>query len=163
MTNKRFAATYGTTPQALFGKNLSDLGKHEEEADFMAAEDKEVLESQQPLVAEFLLRQKFSGDALQARDRKLRVTKIPYKDEAGGDCLLAIGEDLTQTMEFNKDLRSRAEAAELRLARLQKQHELVSTRPREITFGCSCLSSKYACRCANTPRCCNLLATADAA
>ena len=92
----------------------------------MAAEDKAVLESQQQLVSEFILHQNIAGDLQQARRRKLRVTKIPYKDEAGDDCLLAIGEDLTHAMELNEDLRANADQSELRLARLQKQHELVS-------------------------------------
>jgi PAS domain-containing protein len=132
VANKRFAATYGTVPQALAGKKLSDLGKHTEEADFMAEEDRVVRDTQMKVVKEFILHRS-TGDADDMsnirRGCKMKVTKIPYLDEVGGQCVLSIGEDVTDQDEHAKALRSRAEDAELRLMRLQQQHDLVRAPP----------------------------------
>jgi len=132
VTNKRFAATYGTVPQALAGKKRADLGKHTEEADFMAEEDRVVRDTQMKVVKEFILHRS-TGDADDVsntrRGCKMKVTKIPYLDEVGGQCVLSIGEDVTNQDEHAKALRSRAEDAELRLMRLQQQHDLVRAPP----------------------------------
>lgn len=122
LANEPMAKAYSMTPQQLVGKRQMDLANDKQEAADMIEADRKVIQSGRRLVTELCLKNELGGSS--NRPRTIRVTKIPYSD-GGRDCVLAIGEDISEFVDRANQGQSDIETLRLDAGRLQKKVELL--------------------------------------
>ena len=106
LANKVVADLYGTTPEAMIGKDDADFGVPAEQSEFFR---QNVLSIMARGEAEVVNEESF--DALSGQKRYFKSIKKPFKDEQGNNQILVIAHDMTADVEAQKQVA----ASELRL------------------------------------------------
>ena len=106
LANKVVADLYGTTPEAMIGKDDADFGVPAEQSEFFR---QNVLSIMARGKAEVVNEESF--DALSGQKRYFKSIKKPFKDEQGNNQILVIAHDMTADVEAQKQVA----ASELRL------------------------------------------------
>ena len=106
LANKVVADLYGTTPEAMIGKDDADFGVPAEQSEFFR---QNVLSIMARGEAEVVNEESF--DALSGQKRYFKSIKKPFKDEQGNNQILVIAHDMTADVEAQKQIAT----SELRL------------------------------------------------
>ncbi len=106
LANKVVAGLYGTTPEAMIGKDDADFGVPAEQNEFFR---QNVLSIMARGEAEVVNEESF--DALSGQKRYFKSIKKPFKDEQGNNQILVIAHDMTADVEAQKQIAT----SELRL------------------------------------------------
>ncbi|MBN2894650.1 MAG: EAL domain-containing protein [Campylobacterales bacterium] len=94
LANKALATLYGTTPEAMIGKDDGDFGVPAELSDYFRRNVIEIMSSAQTQIV-----QEQSRDARTGRLRHYRSIKKPLKDAFGADQILVIAQDITDVVD----------------------------------------------------------------
>lgn len=123
LANQAIAQAYGTTAAAMIGKSDADLTRWPDEAARFQAEDRQVIETGQPLL---IPECEFTDS--EARKRVLRKSKIPlqFTDCSSSLAVLGVSTDITSIKQAEAELRQAyRQAYELAV---ERQHVKILTQ-----------------------------------
>ncbi|RNB84451.1 EAL domain-containing protein [Brevibacillus fluminis] len=89
LANKRYAAEYNQTPEAMIGRNVRDFRRHDFNDQLQLEEDREIMSSQQKVEYEVAYTDKSD------QQRWVRVIKIPFLENASRH-VLSMAVDITE-------------------------------------------------------------------